>query len=128
MMFFPKKVKNPIRDRIGLDIFKIFQVIANNWCKRAMARDRYGEQLFDPFSKEAEEWCILGAAYKIDACQETFSYLGSLAKHYGYTDISRMNDMVSHKDLVNLFAQLSKQFGYKFQYEYIDPIEEEVNA
>lgn len=85
----------------------------DRWCKRALARDKDGVQLFDAHDPLATQWCIYGAMYANKCSLDTSSYIQTMGKGYGWSDLDRLNDLNPHHYIIQfLHAALHGVGGY----------------
>jgi hypothetical protein len=105
---------NPIKQNLIEDLQKIVKLIfkEENWTQKALARDINDIQIFDPYDEKAVKFCVLGAAYRIEADKNTFTYLERISKRNGFSSIDSLNDKNKHEEIMFFLLACLKFLGY----------------
>ena len=108
---------DPEIKKVGKEILAVIQILINEelWCRRALARDKDGNQLFDPKNENACSWCIYGVLYMIDASPKTVSYLQSMARSLGWSDLDRLNDLNQHFFVMQFLKESVEALGMSYK-------------
>lgn len=122
-LFWKKFDKQSIKTQelVSDKIIKILDLISDKscWCQRALARDSEGKNVGNPWEIQARSWCLSGACFLVcdsvdfEDYNNLQNYLDSSARELNFSDMTRLNDLSTHENVIDFLKKCLKNLGYK---------------